>query len=232
VSLRTNLLKLWKDPVWSNVIATGILALLGYAFYKGWPQLQALAPSSRLVVSLSIGMLLAAFLVLLLRQYSRVAPKTLVFLSSGGTCRDPIAKAIATKLLENKKGKHPIIIRAAGLGPISKQEVSYAARYVIKEIYNEDLLADHKPELLTTDLAQKADLILAMDKALLLTPGKTLSKEKTFLLKEFFGLEGDVSDPWPDGKDANTISRYRGCAEELRQILTQNLDRLVQVLDL
>ncbi len=232
MSLRTNLLRLWKDPVWSNVIAAGILGVLGYVFYQAWPQLQSLAPSLRIVAGLTIGILLAASLLLLLRRYSRPTSKTLVFLSSGGTCPDPMAKAITTKLLENTKVKHPISIRAVGLGPVSRPEASYAARYVIKEMYNEDLLADHKPELLTAELAQEADLILAMDKSLLLTPGKTLPKEKTFLLKEFFGLEGDMSDPWPDGKDPNTLSRYRRCAEELQQILTQNFDRLVRVLDL
>ena len=228
--LRTNLLKFWKDPVWSKVIAAGILGVLSYASYQAWPQLQSLSSSLPLVAAL--GVFLASTLLLLLWWYSRRTPKTLVFLSSGGTCRDPIAKAITTKLLETRKLKHRITIHAVGLGPLSKPEVSYAARYVIKEMYNEDLLANHKPEILTAELVQEADLILAMDKSLLLTPGKTLPTEKTFLLTEFLGIKGDVSDPWPDGKDPATLSRYRKCADELRQILTQNLDRLVRVLDL
>lgn len=61
---------------------------------------------------------------------------------------------------------------------------------------------------------------------------KTMPLAKTHSLKEFFGLDGDVADPWPDGKDATTLERYKKCASELRRILTQNLDRLVQVLDL
>jgi protein-tyrosine-phosphatase len=178
MSLKANLLKLWKDPVWSNVIAAGILGLLGYVFYQAWPQLQSLTPSLRLVTGLTIGILLAASLLLLLRRYSRSAPKTLVFLSSGGTCRDPMAKAITTKLLENTKGKHPITIRAVGLGPVSKPTASDAAMYVIKEMYNKDLLANHKPELLTAELAQEADLILAMVGRYFSRPGKRCQKRR------------------------------------------------------
>lgn len=210
--------QLWSDPVWSTIIASVILASLSYLFLWASRHFGSVWPFSQFAKLTTL--------------WRRRTPKTLVFLSSGSTCRDPMAKAIMSKLLVGRKLKHPIIIRAAGLGPISEDEASYAARYVIKEIYGEDLLIDHKPELLTVELAKRADLILVMDKSLLLTPGKTLPKEKTFLLKEYFGLNGDLRDPWPDGKDPATLSRYRRCAEELQQVLSQNLDRLVDVLDL
>jgi protein-tyrosine-phosphatase len=166
----------------------------------------------------------------MLLRYSRRRPKTLVFLSKGGTCRDPIAKAIANKLLETRKLKHPISVRAFAVGPISGSAASNAARYAIKEIYGEDLLANHRPELLTAELVSEADLILAMEGSLI--NEKTMPLAKTHSLKEFFGLDRDVADPWPDGMDAVTLERYRKCVNELRQILTQNFDRLVQVLDL
>lgn len=157
--------------------------------------------------------------------------RTVVFLSSGGTCRDPMAKVITNNLLETKTLKYPVTIRAAALGPLSGKSASYAARFVIREMYGEDLLADHEPELLTQELVHEADLILAMDESLLTTRGKTLPMEKTFLLREFFGSRGDISDPWPDGKDAATLGRYRDCANELRQVLTSNLEQLVRVLE-
>jgi protein-tyrosine-phosphatase len=156
--------------------------------------------------------------------------KTVVFLSAGGTCRDPIAKTILARLLEGTTLGQHVDIRAAGLGPLSAKEASYAARYAIREMYGQDLLASHRPELLTQELVDQADLILAMDKALLLTPGKTLPAGKAFVLKEFLGLQGDVVDPWPDGKDTSTLMRYRSCAEELRTILTTHIGRFVDVL--
>jgi protein-tyrosine-phosphatase len=143
-----------------------------------------------------------------------------------------MAKAITSKLLESRRPKHHIEIKAVGLGPIVKSEASYAARYVIKEMYNEDLLKDHKPELITPKLANEADLILVMDDKLVAARGKTLPEGKTFLLKDFLGKSGDVTDPWPDGKDEETLSRYRRCAEDLRQVLTENLDLLVRKVDL
>jgi protein-tyrosine-phosphatase len=164
------------------------------------------------------------------RPHYRHTPKIVVFLSAGGTCRDPMAKAITTKLLEQMKPRPRIEIHAAGLGPSTAEETSYAARYVIREMYGEDLLKDHRPTLLTPDLVARADLILAMDRSLLLTPGKNLPKNKAYVLKEFFGLQGDVVDPWPDGKDPVTLQRYRACAEELKALLTEHIDRIVNVL--
>jgi len=159
--------------------------------------------------------------------------KILVFVSRGGTCRDPMAKAITMQLLEQRKVCSRIEVRAAGLGPLSGSNASLAARIVIREMYGEDLLEDHRPEILTEDLVARADLILAMDKELLGPIGKTFPRNKTLLLKEFFGLEGNVNDPWDDNKtDVVTIQRYRECAEELRTILTNGMDHLVNTLNL
>jgi protein-tyrosine phosphatase len=234
VSLQSRLLAIWHDPVWSKLIAGAILSGLGL-LQKLVLQSSVSAPSglavwvNRILISgASISVLFALWIWFRRRDRTKI----LVFLSTGSTCRDPMAKAITSKLLESRKLKHPIEIKAVGLGPIGKSEASYAARYVIKEMYNEDLLKDHKPELLTPELANEADLILAMDKSLLTSRGKTLPEGKTFLLKDFLGKSGDVTDPWPDGKDEATLSRYRRCAEDLRQLLTENLDRLVRILDL
>ena len=88
-----------------------------------------------------------------------------------------------------------IEVLAAGAGPISSGEASYAARHVIREMYVEDLLKEHRPQPLKPDLVAQADLILVMGRSLLLTPGKTHPPNKAFVLKEFCGLQGDVVDP-------------------------------------
>ena len=216
----------WKDPVGSNVIAGAIVAGAGYLYYV------AVDASSLLVHPVAKfgvpAMFLVAF-VLLWQRYKR-KNKILVFLSSGGTCRDPMAKAIMIQLLVNRNPRTNIEVHAAGLGPLSGTEVSYAARYIIREMFGKDLLKDHRPELLTAELATRADLILVMDERLLLTKGKTLPQAKTFLLKDFLGSSGDVVDPWPDGKDASTLQRYRECAEELKALITDHVDCIINVL--
>lgn len=231
MSLRTRIRALWKDPVGSNIVAGAIIAGAGYLYLR---LTTGLSPSSLLAHPLARLSLpgLALVLVLLLWHRYRPARKTLVFLSQGGTCRDPMAKAITTQLLKQRKPCPRIEVRAAGLGPLSATEASYAARYVIREMYGKDLLKDHRPELLTADLVAQADLILAMDKSLLGTPGKTLPQSKAFLLKEFFELQGDVVDPFPDGKDPAALQRYRACADELRTLLTAHIDRIVNTLNL
>ena len=87
--------------------------------------------------------------------FERPKSRMLVYVSSGGTCRDPMAKVITTKLLEHRKLKHPLQIEAKALGPINKSEASYAARYAIKKMYKADLLAEHKPELLTRETVEQ-----------------------------------------------------------------------------
>jgi len=231
VSLRDWLRGVWHDPVWSKVIAAAVIAGSAYVWVRLHLDVAGLpAVSTSLVLAVATA---AASVMLWTRWRSR--RKTLVFLSAGGTGRDPMAKAITTKLLDTRRLKHPIDIHAVALGPVSAAQAEFAARYVIKEMYGEDLLADHKPAQLTPDLAKKADLILVMDRSLMTTPGKVLPAEKTFLLKAFLGAGGndlDVVDPWPDGKSEATLARYRACAEGLRDVLTQNLDRLIGVLDL
>lgn len=159
-----------------------------------------------------------------LRQRSSL----LIFLSSGGTCRDPMAKVITEQTLQKLSLPFKVRIEAMALGPISKNCVSYGARNAIKEIYGKDLLVHHSPARATREILDKADLILVMDQSLLLK--KILPPQKSYLLKEFFGLSGDVIDPWPDGKDQSTLSRYRKCAEEMKSIIESNVDRLIKAL--
>ena len=163
--------------------------------------------------------------------------KVLVFLSEGGTCRDPMAKAIAAKLFE-EHSRAPPVIRALGLGRPHQSGASFGARTAIQEMYGEDLLADHRPEMLSEEIARQAHLILAMEERQL-EPGKTRPKGwphaypgTVYTFKTFFRLKDDIADPWPDGKDQTTLSRYRDCAKRLRQILSRNFDQLIQALDL
>ena len=165
------------------------------------------------------------------RRLRKATHKVLVYVSSGSTCRDPMAKAITEQLLVGRKLKHPVDIYAVGLVP-TKTEASYGARQAIKEMYNADLLRDHKPRPFTDELVDKADLILLMDKKLFNATKDRLPQNKTHILKEFFGLSGNVANPWRPwgGRDPKTLERYRSCAGELKQILSTHMDTLLNAL--
>jgi protein-tyrosine-phosphatase len=192
----------WLHSLWPEVVAgvitAGVLASLGYLYAK-----------TRTIVGRN--------------------RKVLVYVSSGGTCRDPMAKAITQQLLAGQKLKYPIDIYAVGLNPIENGP-TFAARQTIKDMYRRDLLKDHKPTRFTADLVNKADLILVMDNTLFEATKNTLPSEKTHVLKDFFGLKGNVDDPYHSmgQKDPKTLARYRACADELKQIISENMDKLLK----
>jgi protein-tyrosine-phosphatase len=158
----------------------------------------------------------------------RTNERWLVFISTGGTCRDPMAKAITLELLKQYPPDFDLQVKAFALGPPSKTETSWGARQAIEEMYGQDLLAGHRPTMISSGTAAEADLILVMDHRLL-NP-KVLPPEKTFVLKPFFGLEGDVDDPWPDTGDDAAAARYARCAAELKQLLETYLNKIVEFL--
>ena len=157
---------------------------------------------------------------------TKVKTSLIIYLSQGGTCRDPMAKVITEKILHEKGMANPVRIEGKALGPISSDEVSFAARQVIKEMYNEDLLDNYKPETVTQEDLKKADLVLVMDRGLMAR--KILPTQKTYLFKEFFGEKGDIRDPWPDGRDDKALKRYNNCANEIRKVIENNIGNLVR----
>lgn len=170
----------------------------------------------------------------LLQRFKRKArdKKLLVYLSSGGTCRDPMAKVITSKVLESLKLKDELRIEGLALREISDTKVSFAASKAIKDLYSEDLLKNYKPGLASQAILDEADLILVMDQNLLSFKGvdRELPEGKTYLFKEFFGLNGDVKDPWPDGRDAKTLNKYLDTAKEIKFTIENGIDRLVDAL--
>lgn len=150
--------------------------------------------------------------------------RLLVYVSSGGTCRDPMAKVITLQLLQQQPPGYGLRVEAVALHELSAATASQAARRAIRDLYGEDLLADHRTAKLTRTLTEEADLILVMEHSML----KTLPPEKTRVLKPFFGLAGDITDPWPD--DETAASRYAACAAELSEVLGANIHKLIDTL--
>jgi hypothetical protein len=143
-----------------------------------------------------------------------------------------MAVAITRKLLEANTPDLAGAIRVEGraaLSEIGKRKVSYGARKAIIDLYGEDLLKGYVPKVLDETIAREASLVLAMDKASL---GRSeLPEDKTYLVTEFFGSSGDITNPFPDGKSDVVLQRYLDVALELKDLLEDGLDKLIQALD-
>lgn len=217
----------WTDPVGSNAVAALALAAVSSAYAAAAERLPAwLSPKWSLPISASLVALLFLGWYLFRPRY-----KTLVFLSLGGTCRDPMAKIILEQLLKERAGTPKLQIVAAGLSQVGNTEASLGARYAIQEMFGQGLLDNHVPVHLSSELVAQADLILAMDTKLIASMAKTFPGARVVLLKEFFGLQGNIDDPWrANQNDPTTLENYRACATELRKILEDNIDHLLKVL--
>ena len=159
-------------------------------------------------------------------EYELQEEKLLLYVSLGGTCRDPMAVIITQALMRNQKVNINLNVKGRGLY-LTDLEVSNGARSAIKRIYKGDLLSSYKPEEITKEICDKADLILVMSGWELsrLLERYPDAKNKSNVFKEFFGFEGDIDDPFGEGKKI-----YLNCANEMREIITAGFERLTKAL--
>lgn len=109
---------------------------------------------------------------------------------------------------------------------IAAAEGAPAARDAVAVMKEHDLdLSGHEATMLTPALIEDADIILTMtvshkDAVNRISPA---ADEKTFSLKEFVGLSGDVDDPIGQG-----VEVYRETAAEMRELLEQSVQQLLR----
>jgi protein-tyrosine-phosphatase len=147
--------------------------------------------------------------------------KVVVFVSHGGTCRCAMSKVVAQKALEGRALPFRIrfVSMAAKYG--ASGHASVRARQAIAHAFDEDLLESHRVMKRNKGIIEDADLILVMEDELLYR----LPAQKTFLLSNFFGLEGGVKNPWRGDDEV-----YRECLAHLRSLIEPNVDRLLEAL--
>lgn len=176
----------------------------------------------------------------------RDGEKLIVFVSTGGTCRCAIAKAILGHLLGKTKPKFRYRLESRAMWEPSLGSATQAARTAVQKVTGADALEEHHPRRAGSGFLFEADLILAMDHGVLdgllsahcEYPGAeadraTVEQEirsKSFLATEFFGSSGEVSDPYPDNGDNKSLKRYHDCAQFLSMLMSTGLDRLFEFL--
>jgi protein-tyrosine-phosphatase len=224
---------IWHDPVFSKLIAP----VVGLILTSVWAVVESIWHSMdyKLLIILfsGISVIGLAAIIIVQKYLEKNRPKLLIYLSDGGTCRDPMAKVITKRLFEEHRRKMKVDIRGMALGDSSEKQVSYGAKFAINSLYGEDLLSDYECETITADLYRRADLILGMETDNINQLKKnfpTIANPNVYVLKEFFGQSGDVANPWPDGKDAKKLGQYMACANELKETISSNFNMLVDAL--
>lgn len=146
------------------------------------------------------------------------AKKRILFVCGGNTCRSPMAKVILEQKL--KAGGHlaRFEVDSAAYDRPTDEGASNEARETIKRLFGSDLLLSHESKKLSSELVDRADLILVMGTRM----KKGLPAEKTWTLKEYSGGNGDIADPY-----RRDIDVYLKCAKEISRALDAMLPKLL-----
>ena len=144
--------------------------------------------------------------------------KRILFICSGNTCRSPMAKVILEQKLKAIVEIGRFEVDSAAYGDPTDENANPNAIEAIKSLFGDDLLSSHSSKKLTSDLIERADVILVMEGGM----KKGRPQEKTWTLLEYAGGSGDIGDPI-----GYSVEIYIDCAHEISDALDKALNKLV-----
>ncbi len=159
------------------------------------------------------------------------AERLVLFVSYGGTCRCAMAKVALEQTLAGRQLPYRLRIMSIAHKCGATNDASQGARLAVYDSYGIDHLEDHRVTHRNPGLAGDADLILVMQDKY----REGFPSDKTFTLRDFFGLESDIKNPWsgqdPQATTSETRDKYRACLRRMRTILEKQADRILDYVD-
>ena len=147
-------------------------------------------------------------------------PKQILLVCSGNTCRSPLAVALLAVRLSATPELANVVVESAGTSARDDQPASEGSAAVALERGVD--LSRHRSRLLSAELVQRADLILAMSAAQLRHILALGGGGKAYLLTAYAGEpDSDVTDPF-----GGAIATYRTTALQLDRLLASVVVRL------
>ena len=163
--------------------------------------------------------------------------KLVLFVSHGGTCRCAMAKVVTEQALKKRALPYRLRIESIAYHFGSTNEASRGAREAITNCYGGDLLKEHRVTRINPGFINDADLIIPMEESLRrgieIKYFQGESNPNIFNFNDFFGIPGDVINPWPGPDDTNeTIQKkYRECLSHIKTTIEANIDRIIRQLN-
>lgn len=142
---------------------------------------------------------------------------------TGNTCRSPMAEALLREALDSA-GPEGITVASAGTGAYTGAPASEGSYLVALEAGLD--LSAHRATLLTRELVQRADLILAMSNNHLRRVAELGGAEKAMLISEYArpgGAPEEIPDPF-----GGEVEAYRQTFEHLRELAGEVRYRLAR----
>lgn len=148
---------------------------------------------------------------------------TVVFVCTGNTCRSPMAQG----LLQHRLAEEAEAFRILSAGTYAA-DGSPAAEGALDVMSRRGIdLRGHRSAPLSDEVVAGADVLLVMTEAhkQRIVQQHPTAKSKTYTLKQFVGLSGDVQDPF--GGD---VAQYARTAAELDELLAMAAEKIMDKL--
>ncbi len=149
-----------------------------------------------------------------------------LFVCTGNTCRSPMAEAVARAELERRGWKH-VHVASAGTSAEYGDPAAAEARAVVAR--HGLVLESHRSRLLTPELVEWADLILAMGGSHLAAVARLGGESRMALLGDFAADDGSTGIGVPDPFGADEAV-YEETFAVLERMVGGMMDRLEPIL--